>query len=482
MRFLLPAALAAGAFTLAACGSGATAPNGSLLPAADHSPNAQAYAISRAQSLPPEHEPGFDIVGPGWEIAPSGLSEGEAFTIEIPVPSDLPNGMTPDQLGIAAYQPAALDGAPFWTLAGEVAYDAARSTLSIQSRGPGLFAAAVPTDYWTVARSSAGSYEIRYVAEADAPEGATATLVALLQVELEAARAWLIESGYPDPVDELGGPQRVYLRPLVGGPGLIQPSNVGTVILLSNRLEPAPEAIAAAVTHELFHLSQRRAQLDTGTATTWIREATAEYVTIQRLGLGAARPHIDTSCGNYQRGITDSRGINEYHNWTFVAFMETRAPGFVRQLLERQRGGNPIDALRELAGAPLSELFAQYASSYRLLQSYPLAAELSCPEAAAFAVDAGAQEYVLPPLAGLVLPIEAPDGRQLAIALETEGEPEVILWQRSGDGYEPSALPQGNDTGGAVFLLDCGEAAALVFGSGEESATVRVSVQASHEC
>lgn len=177
-----------------------------------------------------------------------------------------------------------------------------------------------------------------------------------------------------------GDPQPVYLVPLIGGPGLTEPSNLGSVMKLDNQLYRSPDAVPGAVTHELFHLSQRRAMFDPRREGTWIREATAEYVAVQRLGISGARPHIDTSCGNYARSVLDTRGINEYHNWTFVAFLEQLQPGFVGRFFESADGsGDGVGTLRELAGAPLNEVMAQYAGSYRLLQDYFSGGGISCP-------------------------------------------------------------------------------------------------------
>ncbi|MCH8993785.1 MAG: hypothetical protein IH959_02325 [Chloroflexi bacterium] len=469
-----------GTLVLVACAERSTAP--------DSAEPTGAYKIARSDLIPPEREPDFDIVGAVWEIIRAEPDESEPFTIDVPVPDELPSGVTPQQLVIVGYEPGAPGDSPFWLLASDVTLDEQRGVLTTQSSGSGLFAAAIPLDYWTVAASSGGSYEIYYVSDSDVPEGAAPTLIADLQAELEAARAWLLGEGYPDPVDALGQSQRVFLAPLRGGRGLVRSSNLGTVLLLSNRLDRVPDALRGVVTHELFHLSQQQALLDTAADQTWIREASAEYVAVQRLGIEGGRPHVDSSCENYKRTITDTRGINEYHNWTFVAYMEDRQPGFVQRLLQLPQDADVVDQLGMLAGVPLNELFARYALSYRLLRSYPLAGELSCPAPATIAVGAREQSFQLPPLASLLLVATGPTPQRYVLTIETAGDPYVALWQRSTDGYEPLPAVEPVAPGRIVRQIDCAAAGAppaaivLAVGAGETPAEIRVSTRVEGEC
>ena len=427
---------------------------------------------ARRVAAPEESEPDFDIVGPAWEVAQPPASEDGVYTIEVPVPETLPAGVTPEQLSVAAYEPSTTDRASFWILAGSVEYDAGRGVLVAQARGRGVFAAAVPNGYWTVAPSADGAYEIYYSAdEADAR-----SLAALLQDELAATRSWVIEEGYDEPVDGLGQPQRVFIRALRGGRALAQPTAFGVVLLVSDRLAATPDAVAAAVTHELFHLSQGQALQDAANA--WSLEATAEFATVRRLGVEAAKPQTDRSCANYARSVTDTRGLNEYENWTFFAYLEYRRPGSVREFLDLQSQVDAVAALREVTETPLSELLGEYAGAYRYQQSFPLAEGLPCPALEALAVGT-ALEVVVPSLAGLVVTLDALPDRELVVTVEVSGSLYAALWQ--GPDFEVLEA----DAGGRIdYTIECGagDRVALVFGAGVEPADLRVSAATGEAC
>lgn len=494
IRSLLPGALLAA--VLAACAGGPSAASPSVLLPAGGAIAADDVSITVAGDAPPEREPDFDLVGPVWDIEAETRTGDVLLTIELPLPGDPPADVATSQLSIATYQPAAGDNSAFWTTAEEVDVDLERGTVSTKARGFGLFAVAAPNDYWTAALSREGNFKIRYVSRPEDGEGVTPEHVSLLGDELEAARQWIVASGYPEPNDTLGGPQPVYIVPLRGGPGLVEPSRLGSALKLSDRLQRSPETIAAAVTHELFHLSQRRAMSENPSDGAWIREATAEYVAVQRLGLAGARAHIDESCENYKRSLTDTRGINEYHNWTFVAFMEGRQPGFVGRLLDsEQPSEDGLDALRELAGAPLNRLLADYAASYRLLQDFPpLKGGISCPGAQS--VDLAALDgraYHLPPLAGLVVQAEIERPSRLTLTIERSGHPEAMLWGFYGERREELEPTEAGPGARLVYQLDCEdllaagdsgplERIALIFGAGEQVADIQITATPGEAC
>ena len=482
------------AILFAACGGGSRATLPSVLLPADTARSPDDYSFTIADDPPAEREPGFDIVGPVWDIRGPAPPGGELLTIELPAPGDLPPDVDPTELKIASFHPAVGDGTAFWVMADDVEHDQRRAVLSTQTSGVGLFAVAVPNGYWTTTLSRNGNYRIHYVSDPASDRAAEPEYVALLRDELEDARRWMVDNGYREPKDTFGGPQPVYLVPLIGGPGLTEPSNLGSVMKLDNQLYRSPDAVPGAVTHELFHLSQRRARFDPQQEGTWIREATAEYVTVQRLGISGARPHIDTSCGNYARSVLDTRGINEYHNWTFVAFLEHRQPGFVKRFFQSAGGsGDGVGTLRELAGVPLNQIMAQYAGSYRLLQDYFSGGGISCPAPPSIDVESlDGRAYYVPPLAGLVVLADLETPRRVKLAIEPSGGAEVILWGFFG-GVREQLQPTGTGTQGRlVYDLDCpgsrsaGAAPlsriALLLGTGEEAAEIELAVELGDVC
>lgn len=482
------------AIVSAACGGGSAIPSPSLLPAIGSALAPQDYSITIADDPPPEREPAFDIMGPVWDIRGPAPPDGELLTIELPAPRDLPADVDPARLKIASFHPAAGDGRAYWVIAEDVEHDQQRGTLSTQTSGVGLFATAAPDDSWTATLSRDGNYRIHYVPDPESERAAAPGYVALLRDELEDARRWLVDSGYPEPRDTLGGPQPVYLLPIIGGPGLIEPSHLGSVLKLDIQLYRSPDAVPGAVTHELFHLSQQRAMFDALPEETWIREATAEYVAVQRLGVLGARPHIDTSCDNYKRSVIDTRGINEYHNWTFVAYLEHLQPGFVRRFTESAAGsGDGVDTLRELAGLPLNRLLAEYSASYRLLRDYLPDGEVSCPAPASVELQTlDGQTYRLPPLAGLVISADLDTPRKVRLTVERAGSPEVVLWGFFGGDHHRLEPTETGPSDRLVYELDCPAAGAdaaaplgriaLVFGAGERSAELELSARLGEEC
>ncbi len=488
---LLPAIL----FVAWACGFASAGPKPSVMVPGDSAFIADQYSFAIADDPPPEREPGFDIVGPVWDIRGPAPPGGEPLTIELPAPDELPAGVDPSQLKIASFHPAVGDGIAFWVMAYEVEIDEQRGVLSTRTSGVGLFAVAAPNDYWTTATSRDGNYRVHYVSDPESEIAAETGYVARLLDELEDARQWLVDNGYPEPKDTFGGPQPVYLVPLIGGPGLTEPSNLGSVMKLDNRLFRSPDAVPGAVTHELFHLSQRRAMFDLQREGTWIKEATAEYVSVQRLGISGARPHIDTSCGNYMRSVLDTRGINEYHNWTFVAFLEHLQPGFVRRFFESTDGsGDGVDTLRELAAVPLNQLMAQYVGSYRLLQDYFSGSEISCPAPASVDVQSlDGRAYHVPPLAGLVVLADLETSRKVMLTIEIAGGPEVVLWGLFDDVHDQLQPSKTGPLGQLVYDLGCPAARAgrvttpltriaVLVGAGEEPAEIEMSAEAAEEC
>ena len=482
------------AILFAACGGDSSDTLPSVLLPADTARSPDDYSVAIADEPPPESEPGFDIIGPVWDIRGPGPPDGELLTIELPAPGDLPPDVDPTELKIASFHPAFGDGTAFWVIADDVEHDQQRAVLSTQTGGVGLFAIAVPNGYWTTTLSRDGNYRIHYVSDPASDRAAEPEYVALLRDELEDARRWMVDNGYREPKDTFGGPQPVYLVPLIGGPGLTEPSNLGSVMKLDNQLHRTPGAVPGAVTHELFHLSQRRARFDPQREGTWIREATAEYVAVQRLGISGARPHIDTSCGNYARSVLDTRGINEYQNWTFVAFLEHLHAGFVRRFFESAGGpGDGVGTLRELAGSPLNEVMAQYAGSYRLLQDYFSGGGISCPAPVSVEVQAlDGRSYHMPPLAGLVVLADMGTPRRVKLAIEPSGGAEVILWGFFGGVREQLQPTDTGTPGRLVYDLDCAATRtdtanplvriALLLGTGEEAAEVELSVEVGEAC
>ena len=492
IRFLyLGASLA---ILFAACGGGSRAPDPSALAPAGSAISPDDYSFTVVDDPPAEGEPGFDIVGPVWEMRGPGPPDGELLTIELPAPGNLPPDVDHSELKIASFHPAVGDGAAFWVMADDVEHDQRRAVLSTQTGGVGLFAVAVANGYWTTTLSRDGNYRIHYVSDVASDRAAAPEYVALLRDELEDARRWMVDNGYREPKDTFGGPQPVYLVPLIGGPGLTEPSNLGSVMKLDNQLYRSPDAVPGAVTHELFHLSQRQARFNPQQEGTWIREATAEYVTVQRLGISGARPHIDTSCGNYARSVLDTRGINEYHNWTFVAFLEHLQPGFVKRFFQAAGGsGDGVGTLRELAGAPLNEIMARYAGSYRLLQDYFSGGGISCPAPPSVDVERlDGRAYYVPPLAGLVVLADLETPRRVNLTIDPSGGAEVILWGFFGDVREQLQPTGTGAQGRLVYELDCtgsGSAGAaplsriaLLFGSGEEAAEIGLAVELGDLC
>ena len=495
MKSRLSAVSLASAFFLAsACGGASPAPDPSVLAPAAGALSPDDYSVAIADDPPPEREPGFDIVGRVWDIRGPVPPDGELLTIELPAPGNLPPGVDPSALKIASFHPAVGDGIAFWVIADDVEHDQGRAVLSTRTRGVGLFAAAVPNDYWMTMLSRDGNYRIHYVSDPESERAAEPEYVALLLDELEDARQWIVDNGYPEPQDTFGGPQPVYLVPLIGGPGLTEPSNLGSVMKLDNQLYRSPDAIPGAVTHELFHLSQRRAMFDPQREGTWIREATAEYVAVQRLGISGARPHIDTSCANYMRSVLDTRGINEYHNWTFVAFLEHIQPGFVRQFFESADGsGDGVGKLRELAGAPLNQIMAHYAGSYRLLQDYFSGGVISCPAPPSVEVQSlDGRVFDVPPLAGLVVLADLETPRRVKLTIESAGGPAVIVWRLLGGVQEQLQPAETGLPGRLVYNLDCPASGsdgatplnriALLFGAGEQPAEIGVSAELGEQC
>ena len=379
-------------------------------------------------------------------------------------------------------------------MADDVEHDQRRPVLSTQTAGVGLFAVAVPNGYWTTTLSRDENYRIHYVSDVASDRAAAPEYVALLRDELEDARRWIVDNGYREPKDTFGGPQPLYLVPLIGGPGLTEPSNLGSVMKLDNLLYRSPDSVPGAVTHELFHLSQRQARFNPQREGTWIRESAAEYVTVQRLGISGARPHIDTSCGNYARSVLDTRGINEYHNWTFVAFLEQLQSGFVRRFFQAAGGsGDGVGTLRELVGAPLSQIMAQYAGAYRLLQDYFPGGGISCPAPPSVDVESlDGRAYYVPRLAGLVVLANMGTPRQVKLAVEPSGGAEVILWGFFGDVREQLQPTDMGTQGRLEYELGCpgsGSAGAaplsriaLLLGTGEEAAEVEVAVELGDVC
>jgi len=86
MKFPLAVAFIVGTLVLVACAERSTAPASAELTGA--------YTIARSDLIPPEREPDFDIVGPAWEIRRTEPDESEPFTIDVPVPDELPDGVT----------------------------------------------------------------------------------------------------------------------------------------------------------------------------------------------------------------------------------------------------------------------------------------------------------------------------------------------------------------------------------------------------
>ncbi len=228
---------------------------------------------------------------------------------------------------------------------------------------------------------------------------------------------------------------------------------------------------------------------------TWITEATAEYVAVQRLGISGARPHIDTSCDNYMRSAVDTRGINEYHNWTFVDYLEHLRPGFVRQFFESAEGsGDGVTTLRELAGIPLNQVFANYAGSYRLQQDFLPGGNTSCPAPASVQVQAlDARAFRVPPMAGLVVSADVEASIEVTLTIEHTGDPEVVLWGFLGGGYEQLQLTDTGLLGRLTYNLGCDVVqmddeltltshVALVIGTGQEPTEIEVSVELGEPC
>jgi hypothetical protein len=459
----------------------------SIACAGDHEPSpvrvvpaaggSESYAVRSVALVPPENEPDFDVLGPAWSVEPRLTGATGGYTLEIPVPDRIPDGYEPQQLSIAAREPPAPGRAAFWILAPSVDYDAERGVLTTVARGPGTFAVAVPGPYWSVAPSTRGNYAIHYVAE-----DATRELVLQLAEELEAATSWFASNGYSIPEDE---PWRVFVRPLRGGRGVVMQTVFGGVLLLSDQLARSPTRVASVVTHELFHLAQPPALLD-DEAAAWIREATAEFVAVQRLGVDVAAPRTDASCANYSRSITDTRGLNEYQNWTFVAFLEDRSPGFVQRLLANPERLRSVEALGDIAGPSASQLLVEYAEAYRLSQSYPLVSDISCPT---LDVTGGeTDQYVLPPLAALLLPLDVGDARRVHVSLTLDaGSAAVKLLRRDQDGY--AELVENRRLGEPLqFTSGCTPAqpplrgVVLVLGSGAEGARIDATIELSNEC
>ena len=478
-----------------ACGGASPGPSPKVIAPVGTPLSADEYSFAISDDPPAEREPGFDLVGPVWDVRGPALPGDQPLTIELPAPDSLPPGVDPLQLKIASFRSAVGDGIAGWVIASDVEHDEPRRVLSTRAGDVGLFAAAAPNDYWTTAMSRDGNYLVHYVSDPEIERAADREYVDRLLVELEDARRWLVDNGYPEPRDTFGGAQPVYLVPLIGGPGLTEPSNLGSVIKLDTQLHRSPDAIAGAVTHELFHLSQQRAMFDLQRGGTWIREATAEYVAVQRLGVSGARPHIDTSCSNYMRSLVDTRGINEYHNWTFVAYLEHVEPGFVRRFFESAGGsGDGVDVLREIAPAPLSEIMARYAGSYRLLQDYLPGGEVSCPAPESVDVQSlDGRELRLPALAGMAMVADLSTRREIVLTIEADGDPDVILWGFTAGSHEPIRPSGTGPLGRLEYDLDCAvsrsdgaiarpDRIAVLIGAGEQPARIDVSVGAGNEC
>jgi hypothetical protein len=194
------------------------------------------------------------------------------------------------------------------------------------------------------------------------------------------------------------------------------------------------------------------------------------------------------------RSVLDTRGINEYHNWTFVAFLEHLHAGFVRQFFQVAGGsGDGVGALRELAGAPLNEIMAQYAGSYRLQQDYLLGSEISCPAPVSVEVQAlDRRSYHMPPLAGLVVLADLEAPREVTLTVEPAGNPEVILWRFIDDVRQQLQPSKTGPLGRLVYHLDCAATQtdnatplsriALLLGTGEEAADVELAVELGDVC
>ncbi len=186
------------------------------------------------------------------------------------------------------------------------------------------------------------------------------------------------------------------------------------------------------------------------------------------------------------RSVVDTRGINEYHNWTFVAFLEHLQPSFVKRFFESADGsGDGVDTLRELSGAPLNEIIAQYAGSYRLLQDYFSGGGISCPAPPSIDVKSlDGRAYYVPPLAGLVVLADLKTPRRVNLTIDPSEGAEVILWGFFG-GVREQLQPTGTGTQSRlVYELDCpgsrsaGAAPlrriALLLGTGGEAAEVEL--------
>ena len=108
------------AILFAACGGGSDAPGPSVTVPSGSALAPDSYSFAAAADAPPEREPGFDIVGPVWDLQGPVPPDGELLTIELPTPNGLPSDVDISQLKIASFQPAVGDGIPFWVMSEDV--------------------------------------------------------------------------------------------------------------------------------------------------------------------------------------------------------------------------------------------------------------------------------------------------------------------------------------------------------------------------
>ncbi len=100
------------AILFAACGGGSRAPDPSALAPADGFLSPDDYSFTIVDDPPAGREPGFDIVGPVWDIQGPAPPDGEPLRIELPAPRGLPPDVDPSELKIASFHPAAAPAPP----------------------------------------------------------------------------------------------------------------------------------------------------------------------------------------------------------------------------------------------------------------------------------------------------------------------------------------------------------------------------------